>query len=313
MGSRKETSLAICVVTYRRPKQLARLLDSLRKLNPLEQTHTRLVVVDNDPEESARSAVNEFATISPFAVSYHVESRPGIVAARNTAIRESGQVDFIGFIDDDDEAEHNWLGELLRVQRLYKADFVAGPTCPRFEVSPPAWILRGQFFHPRANPTGTKVPSAATSNLLLRAGLKKEIGELFDERFGKSGGSDQFLTMKAVRLGYSIVWADAARVWEWIPPSRTKLSWLVRRTLRTSNTRVRAEMIIGTHSSIHHIRQAIFWLAIGPVMVLRGLILGRPHIAVRGLRTCSRGLGALAAVWGIEVRDYQRPDQSRLQ
>ncbi len=51
-----------------------------------------------------------------------------------------------------------------------------------------------------------------------------------------TGGSDSHFFRRLHRAGFSIVWADAALVSEWIPKSRACFGWLVRRFFRAGNT-----------------------------------------------------------------------------
>jgi succinoglycan biosynthesis protein ExoM len=55
--------LAICIITFRRPAGLARLLDGLRAIERPEGAEVSVVVVDNDPEGSA-AAVADAARIA---------------------------------------------------------------------------------------------------------------------------------------------------------------------------------------------------------------------------------------------------------
>jgi hypothetical protein len=68
-GSQDIMKIVIGVPTYRRPKMLQQALTSIAKLNipadylgaPVEVT---VVIVDNDPERSARETVAQFSTCS---------------------------------------------------------------------------------------------------------------------------------------------------------------------------------------------------------------------------------------------------------
>ena len=68
-----------------------------------------MLVVDNDPAASARSACTGFHP----AVRYVHEPRPGIAAARSRALREAGEHDVLVFIDDDERPSAGWLRSLL--------------------------------------------------------------------------------------------------------------------------------------------------------------------------------------------------------
>ena len=105
-------------LTFRRPRGLEALLTSLAKLdNPGPGYGVKVIIVDNDPDGSARSIVETCRTTMPWELVYTVEPRRGIPFGRNTAVRTAGDADFVAFLDDDEVAEPDWLTELLRVQR----------------------------------------------------------------------------------------------------------------------------------------------------------------------------------------------------
>ena len=133
----------VCIATYRRPRGLQRLLDGLQaqQLPQDEAPQVRVVVVDNDPEGSARELCEEARGWLRFPLVYVLEKRRGIPQARNTAVATSlGEADFLAFVDDDEAPDPGWLMELLRVQQARGADAVAGPCVPLFEDGAPAWI-----------------------------------------------------------------------------------------------------------------------------------------------------------------------------
>ena len=161
-------SVAICALTLHRPKGLDSLLSSLAGLDDPGPDHTvSVVIVDNDPEESARAAVEGRRSEMPWNMLYAGEPRRGIPFGRNTAVRTAGDVDFIAFLDDDETADAAWLTELLRVQRDTGADVVTGTVLPVFEADPPPWARQGRFFERQRFTTGHRLTYARTSNVLI--------------------------------------------------------------------------------------------------------------------------------------------------
>ena len=72
----KRINLAICVITYKREKGLARLLISIAELIiPDILKEIALFVIDNDARESARESVAEFRQNFPIDIIYGNESR----------------------------------------------------------------------------------------------------------------------------------------------------------------------------------------------------------------------------------------------
>ena len=140
----------------RHVEKLAR--DTDRAISP------SIVVVDNDPAESARSTVIGFHSD---LIRYVPEPVPGISAGRNRALDEAANHDLLVFIDDDEEPQELWLEPLLDTWRQTRPAAVMGRVVSQFDAELDPWIAAGSFFRRRRLPTGTVVPVAAAGNLLL--------------------------------------------------------------------------------------------------------------------------------------------------
>jgi glycosyltransferase involved in cell wall biosynthesis len=301
----------VCVVTHRRPVGLHRLLGGLDALElPEPRPELRVVVVDNDAAESARPVCEDAARWLRHDLLYLVEKRRGIPQARNTALAAAlERADFAAFIDDDEVPEPGWLAELMRVQASRGADVVAGPVEPVFETSPPAWIERGGFFLRPRYATGTRIGHAYTHNALVSMRAIAGVDRWFDERMALTGSSDTELFERLARGGARIVWADLAVVREWVPASRARLVWILRRALR-----------VGTASSfidrrcLAPPRPAVAIAAHGGWCVAKGLWLAAfgalrgAAAATRGLRLAAFGVGRLLGLAGVSLAEYRRTD-----
>ena len=300
------TSVAVCVATYLRPASLERALAGIGRLAVDDGVDVTVVVVDNDPAASGRDVVARSAGGLPWPVAYAVEPRPGISAARNRAVELAGAVDFVTFVDDDQVPGRGWLSELLRVQRDSGAPIVTGPTLPRFEETPPAWAVRGRFFEPPRYATGTPIHWAATGNVLVAAGLLEGDIPPFDESFGLSGGEDTHLFMRLWLAGHRIVWADEAEMVEWVPPSRTRVRWVLAREFRRGNTLSLCLRDL-QDSAARRVRRAgaaALRMVHGAVIAVAGFPLGR-HIVLRGLHRACLGAGQLTGLARYRYRPYR--------
>jgi succinoglycan biosynthesis protein ExoM len=218
-GDRKSPLVSLCVITYRRPKGLRRLVESLARLEFRNApARIELIVVDNDTAGSAEGVCAKLSREVSFPIKYAVEPRRGIPMARNRSIRMIDRSSaFAVFVDDDETVAANWLDELLRVQQAYQADVVSGPVMPSFLAPPPGWIVEGRFFAPQRYRTGERILHAYTSNTLVRAAVLAELDGGFDERLALSGGSDTHFFLRVRRAGYKLVWADEAIVYDCVP------------------------------------------------------------------------------------------------
>ena len=170
--------VALCIPTCRRPSGLARLGRSLETLRLPYGVDPVLVIVDNDPDGSARTRAEAVAALIEWPLRYRVEPRPGVSFVRNTALDLAQDCDFVAFIDDDETAEADWLAELLSVQRATGAAAVTGPTLAMFSAAGPTW-LRPAFELCQVRPEPDRaMREFATCNLLLD---RRVLERFFDE------------------------------------------------------------------------------------------------------------------------------------
>lgn len=301
-------NVAVCALTFRRPRGLASLLESLAQLeNPGPNCRVRVVIVDNDPEQSARQAVEGAATTMPWEIEYATEARRGIPFGRNRAVAVAGQADFVAFLDDDEIACREWLAELLRVQRATGADVVTGVVLPDFEVDPPTWIVDGDFFERRRFPTGHRLPYARTSNVLIAAPVIAAAGPApFAEALALNGGDDTHFFMRAHDQGFSIVWADDAVVHETIPASRLSARWLLMREYRRGNTL--SLCLRDLHDSpgrrVQRVGRGLLEIGRGVGQGLIGALRGRAAM-MHGLKHAWFGAGLLVGLVGVQYDEYR--------
>lgn len=308
--------IAVCVITYRRPKGLERLLEGVEGLTfrqDFPEPDVKVVVVDNDPAGSARALCETKGSKFKWAIKYEVEPNRGIPYARNRAITcaKKAGADFLAFVDDDEVPRPSWIGELLRVQSSYDADVVYGAVLPRFEEDAPAWVVKGGFFEhafvKAGYHTGHLLELADTNNVLVRSKVFEEMGKNFDERFALTGGSDTHFFMRVSRAGYTIVWAADATVDDWIPNSRANAGWILQRAYRLGNTRSLCELDLEP-SMVGRIVPVVK----GCGRIIQGLLFVSPSLAfgkhelVKALYNICYGVGRLAGVIGVRYKEYRR-------
>ncbi|SKB61602.1 Glycosyltransferase, GT2 family [Arthrobacter sp. 49Tsu3.1M3] len=326
--------LVIAVLTYRRPEDIALALPRLAaqagpgqgspgkeyrvgsgapRTDLPTDLPTTVLVIDNDPEASARPIVEGLAgTLRPGLVRYVHEPKPGIAAARNRALREAASSALLVFIDDDEVPSERWLEQLVDLQRSSGAAAVVGPVISEYEYEPEPWIEAGGFFNRRRLATGTRLDVAATNNLLLDLQQVRALRLGFDERFGLSGGSDTLFTRQLVQRGGSMLWCDEAMVVDRVPSSRLTRSWVLRRALRSGNSaaRVGLELAAGPTARLRargvSLGSGSVRLAGGTARLAAGLISGSVQQQARGMRTAARGLGMASGAFGYVYSEYRR-------
>lgn len=310
-------SLRIAVLTYRRPQDLADVLPQLTRQAQLvtdDQLRADVLVVDNDPDASARPLVEEFRSSEPgVEVSYAHETIPGISAARNRALSSAEDVDLLVFIDDDERPSEDWLPALVRTWRLHRSAAVVGPVISSFSEPPEPWIAEGRFFDRRRLATGTGLTVAATNNLLLDLHVVRRLGLRFDLAFGISGGGDTLFTRTLHRRGEQLVWCDEAIVFDVVPPSRLTRGWVLRRALRSGNSWSATSLELadsGVGRALLRVSltgSAVVRVLGGAARAVAGLLRRDLGLRARGARTVARGLGMASGAWGWSYREYARP------
>ncbi len=276
--------------------------------------HTRLVIVDNDPERSAEPVVS---CVQDERLEYTSEPTPGISAARNRILDLAGNAELLAFIDDDETPGPGWLRSLVQTWRSTGADGVAGPvvSVPTGPLHP--WVEAGEFFdrtHWEGVPTGTQIARAATNNLLLDLRTIHRLGLRFDPRFGLSGGEDSVFTGTLVNGGGRLVWCAESVVFDHLPSERLTPQYALERTYGLAHSSSRAELALADSLSrrtalrVRLVFSAATRLALGEAQFVRGVVWGRLGDRALGRRMVARGRGEFSAVLGRTSRPYARGD-----
>jgi len=300
-------TVAICIATYKRPNGLGKLLRSLDAQSfESPKPAIEIIVVDNDPEHSAKPVATSHA--GPWPVRYISEPQRGISQARNTSVRAVGEsTEWIVFIDDDEYASERWLDHLLAAQSAHGCDVVAGPVLGVLPDSAPAWASRGEFFQRERFATGTRRNRAYTNNTLARRSVVQSMSPVFDEALAFRGGSDTFLFRRIHERGHAIVWCDEALVYEDIPASRIRVSWVCKRAYRVgTNIAYYARQLEGPIAGrAKPLATALARFLQGLVLLIPSVFLGK-HAVVRQLRWIAYAAGLAAGALGFFYAEYSR-------
>lgn len=232
-------SINICICTFQRVALLTQCLRSISGIRIPENTEICVSVIDNDLSGSAKSTVEHSFPDFPFPLRYVAEPKRGIPCARNRAIHETLSLgsDYLIFIDDDEWVEFDWLVSLLEYSESLGGEAVVhGQVTPELPDGLPPDITG--LFGKKVRPTGQRLGSCATDNVLIPAAVFGELGLRFDETYPLAGGTDTKYFVEAVSRGVEIYQCAEAVVHEIIPASRTSLRWLAKRKYRAGITDV---------------------------------------------------------------------------
>ncbi len=290
-----------CIATYRRPRQLQRLLADLRLQVLPAATHLRVIVVDNDRLASAREVVDA-ARADGLDVTYEVQPEQNISLTRNAALALA-TAPLIAIADDDESAPVDWLATLLSAMGRFDADIVMGPVAGVLPADTPGWVRKGGFFAGAVAPTGKLLRYGGAGNVLMKRHWVEK-GKAFDPTLGLRGGEDTELFFRLSRQGARIVWCQEARLEEHIGPDRTTLRWLLRRALRAGQTY--ADVVERPANGLRLFAWAVrrfFLLCAGLIGAALVWPLGRHH-AVRLLMGAARSAGQLSTLGRYRTLEY---------
>jgi glycosyltransferase involved in cell wall biosynthesis len=302
-------SVAICVVTFRRARGLARLLRALDDLDTAG-IDVRVIVVDNDHERSAASVVEDWARTTAFRSTYVTEARRGLSYVRNTALSlaTAEPTDWVVWFDDDEAPRPDWLRRVVATQAVTDADVVMGPSAPIFPDGAPPWLASTDLYGTGHFDSGSPFPyfHARTSGVLVRVSAMPDEG--FDERLALIGGEDRLYFTRMHRAGCRFIWDDDAVADEWVPLSRMNVGWLMRRWFRTGITRSLTLLYLDEPSWSRRLRRVgggLVVLCRGLLATLIALPAGR-RAALEASRGILLGAGVSLGALGFRYREYRK-------
>lgn len=301
--------VAVAVLTFRRPEPLGALLPELVRQAREQAGPVRVVVVDNDPDASAREPV---AALGLEEVTYVHEPRPGIAAARNAALDAASDCATLVFIDDDETPDEGWLTAMLAAHERFGGAAVVGPVLRTHDVTPAPWVLEARVFERRRMPTGTRREAAGSGNLLLDLDHVRRHGLRFDDALGLAGGSDHLFTKQVRRTGGEIFWCDEAVVRERVPAARLTGGWTLRRGFRSGGTAVRVDLMMADGPAARLAVRAralvggLARLVVGAVRAGVGVLTRNARWHGLGAWTAARGAGMVGGAFGHRYVEYRR-------
>jgi succinoglycan biosynthesis protein ExoM len=289
--------ISVCICTYKRAEFLKRLLDGLVCQNTEGRFTYDIVVADNDPMESAKSLVEQFARQTPTGIGYCVQPRQSIALTRNKAL-EQAKGNFIAFFDDDQFPIKDWLLILYRTCEHYGVDGVLGPVRPHFDEPPPRWVIKGRFCERPTYETGYVIDwrKGRTGNVLLKQQLFAGLDVPFRPEFVT--GEDQDFFRRMIEKGAKFVWCNEAVAYEITPPIRWNLNFMLRRALLRGQVSVRHRGVKATAVAKSALALPLYCLSL-PFLLIAGY-----HFFVKYLVKIFDHAGRILAFAGFQpVKD----------
>lgn len=249
LRSGQEVDCTVGVVTFKRLDLLEKLFESLKVQQDVGHLRVKLVVVDNDPDGSARDLVSTYAERLPFEVFYTIQPEKNIAISRNKCV-EHAEGDLMLFIDDDEIADPDWLSTMVQAMQTHQADAIFGRVEPYFHPDAPDWLKDSFLFKKECGPTGTPAWGTHTANSIAKLSSLRELEGPFDLAYGKTSGEDTQMFARLALNGGELLSCRESRVQEYIPLERANADWLLKRARRTGNIYSRRTMDLSTHPSV---------------------------------------------------------------
>ena len=296
------SAITVVILTYYRPDPLRRAIQSCLAQQKVDGCLVEIVVVDNSPDATASVIVESMqleAARKRILLRFVHEPRPGISHGRNAGVRAAAG-DLVAFLDDDEEAEPNWLICLYYCLNQTGADLVLGPVYPRFERVDVAhdtfWLWC--FTYDYRSPSG--------GNCLLRKTRCCLTDEPFDPSFGLTGGEDSWFFLCLRRSGRHIAWCAEAKAYEHHPATRTTLRYILKRHLRLGQNFVRQFSQLEPPDLVSIAK----WMTIGAVQAtlfstVASLLWGFDRLRARKLLVkAANGFGKVCWVSIFAIKEY---------
>ena len=308
--------LCLTICTRRRPKMLQNLLDSLCALKSEPNLMFSIIVLENDSSKNCQKLVGSYS--DRLSISYQQEPRAGLVFARNAAINAFLQTDadFMGFVDDDELLDSNWLCAFSSAISAYGSDNAYWGILDYSEnQSLPGWYPK---LGNRKLPTGSKRNSGATNNIILprRVVSAEGMNLRFDQRYNFTGGEDGNFFARAMREGLKVLNVNEAIIHTQPNPERLQFGYIFKRLIRVTQFMGHEKRIrYGYLGGIGYRLLYVYGCLIRTVLfMLKGLVLlpFREKVALEsighGFSNIARMLGALKSFFGLPGETYRETD-----
>jgi succinoglycan biosynthesis protein ExoM len=255
-------SVTVLIPTFRRPESLSRALKSVFAQDRPELIF-EIVVVDNDPDGSARQAVDALRPLSDLSLLYIHASPPGVATARNAGLARSS-APYVAFLDDDEQADPNWLGALFDAHRGFEADVTFGPVQG---CAPDAARWKRPYLERFFSRTGPETSRVITDvygcgNSMMTRATALTGPAPFDVAANNTGGEDDLLFSRLKTKQVRFAWAADARVLEHAPDHRTKVIYTLARAVSYGQSPSQLALRRGDALGVAR------WTVIGAVQVL---------------------------------------------
>lgn len=239
-------AISIIIPTLNRASLLELAIKSfcLQNLSP---DNFEILVVDNGSTDNTKditeTAINAFPS---HQIRYIYEPEPGLLSGRHRGALET-KSDILTFVDDDIEADPNWLQAIKESFDDPTVQIVGGRNLPKYEAEPPQWLEWFWSDHAYGKlccelsllDFGEQIRDIDANyvwglNFSIRKSTLFELGGFHPDCIPKhlqhfQGDGETGLTIKANETAYKAIYQPQALVWHQVPESRMTYKYFERR------------------------------------------------------------------------------------
>lgn len=228
--------VVLAIPTFRRPRLLLALLDSL--FNDGGGHPATVIVGDNDCSDEVRGLVEAYPAPTGVRIVYLPIPERGLSQVRNglvnEVVRQAPDWRWLAMLDDDGLVTPGWLPNLITCGERFEAHLVGGPVEGVLPDSASFLARHSIFAQRRRWATGLVDTLNTTQNLAISRRLLDLIPTpLFRAELGASGGEDYDLFRRAHSAGGRLAWCDEAVIREPAPADRLTVRALIWRYYST--------------------------------------------------------------------------------
>ncbi len=219
-----------------------------------------LVIVDNNPSLYEK-LTKTFQGLDSKVRFILTPTETTVSESRNIGAKEATG-DIIVFTDDDVIADQNWIKNLVKTYKKYKAIGVSGEVIPLWEeeayksIPRALWWLIGCTYEGFCNKEVCRVRNGIGPNFSFKHEAFREVGH-FNENLGFANrgrkmlqGEEAEFSIRVIRrFGNRIIHTKHAVVYHKVPKRKTGLWYLIRRSFWQGYSKAVLEHTLGTEAT----------------------------------------------------------------
>lgn len=237
--------VSVIICTYNRSHYLKKCITSFLRQN-CELKDFEILIIDNNSTDQTVQTFKELATTSQHQLYYFKEENQGLSHARNRGIKEA-RGKFIAFVDDDAEAEVDYIKNMITIITQHQlVQVFGGKTIPSFESSPPKWLstylmpLYAQLNLGNSFKKMKKGQFPVGANMVFKKDILPN-NEPFDTDLGRNGeslesGEEKHLFNELRKNNIIPYYAPNCQVKHLIPEKRLSLDYIKKQALGTGKS-----------------------------------------------------------------------------